>query len=95
MLQVSNPYKAAIKSRWDHASSSITTLQTILDGPFAKLQQAWVGGSSEDAYNKLDGLRQRLSADVKTCNTTFQDAYRRQPEMVDEDAWQTRWRLIG
>jgi len=95
MAQVPNPYRVAIKGRWDHASSDITDLRTILDSQFSLLRQAWVGGSSEQACDQLDHIRQQLSSDATACDTTFRDAYQHQPQTVDEDAWQTRWRLIG
>jgi len=94
MSQVDNPYRAAIVARRARAWNSIGDLETGLSIPARKLQQAWVGGSSEQAYLDVDGMKSDLVAASYSARDRFDDAIRDQPVLVDEDAWQIHWRNL-
>ena len=92
MRQVSNPYKEAIRREWNYSRFDIDRLGGLLSQALLLLPQAWAGGASDDVYQELSDMQ----TDAKTVSDDVDDkfdwAWRRQPTMVDENAWQVTWR---
>ena len=89
---VENPYRAAIKREWDGSRDDLEDMTADLRGAGEMLTVAWTGGVSRDRVQLLDWLRDQMSQAANAAGTVFFEAFWRQPELVDEGAWQTRWR---
>lgn len=92
MADVKNPYREGIHTAWHGSWSGRHDLHNIMNDLPALLAQAWKGGTSSqarDAVQHLHGVAYRASG---AAYTEFETAYNAEPKMVDEFAWQTRWR---
>ena len=92
---VPNPYRCAIIAGRASSASGREIVETALDRVVAAFELgAWVGGVADQVYAELAGLRQDARAVARGADDEFVSAIDNQPEMVDADAWQVRWRNV-
>ena len=89
--QVVNKYRLALKAGEDATWFDRERLRTVLNEVLGLWNLAWSGGSSQDDYLMLLDVKRLLVLAADETQFMFDDAVRKQPEMVDQGAWQTHW----
>ncbi|ROS26004.1 hypothetical protein [Cellulomonas sp. PhB150] len=93
--EIPNPYLAAIRVRRGQAVPVAADLRDDLDGVIRAMDAgAWISSTADDFYTDLTGHHRSVTTAADGAIATFDDAIRRQPEKVEPDAWQTRWRNL-
>ena len=92
MGTVPNPYRAAITQEKNYSQYDIERLNGLLVNAVTLLPQAWSGGASDDTYAELARLRDDAKTVSQAVADEFDHAWRGQPSLVDEGAWQVHWR---
>jgi len=92
MGTVPNPYRAAITGEKNDSQFDILRLNGLLVDAVTLLPQAWSGGVSDDTCDELARLRDDAKTVSQAVVDEFDYAWRGQPPLVDEGAWQVHWR---
>lgn len=94
MAEVSNPYRDAVHANREKSWSARHGMRVMLDETIGLFPMAWSGGSSEDVRQLLLRLQSDGAGAATAAYDEFTAEIGRQPEMVEEGSWQTRWRSM-
>jgi len=91
--QVPNRYRAAISSARSSSREPAQTLSDALDKAVRAMSNgAWTGGKAGDFEDRLTSWRSTCRSASDGAMAEFDDAVHAQPEMVEANSWQARWR---
>lgn len=93
--QVDNPYLAAIRVRRSESVPITADLRAALDRVVSAMENdAWRSTTADIFESELTGHRTTLGSGADGVLTEFDDAIAQQPEQVEWDSWQVRWRNL-
>jgi len=95
MVDVPNPYLAAIKAEKSRTSGDVTALSGLLNGVVGMFHTAWEGGLADQTCDRMASLGRAAAEAGASATAAYDTAIAGQPAQVDEDAWQTRWRSLN
>ncbi len=92
---VPNPYRAALRQRRGRAGPVADELRAALDAAVRAMERgAWVSSMADDFAADLAGHRDALGLASDGVLATYDEAIAGQPELVERDDWQVRWRNL-
>lgn len=93
--KVDNPFLAAIRGRRAESVPVAAELRARLDRVVTAMENdAWRSTTAEIFEAELTGHRTTLGSGSDGVLTEFDDAIAQQPEKVEWDSWQVRWRNL-
>jgi hypothetical protein len=91
--QVPNRFRATVVSARSSSVEPASTLSTAIDKAIkAMANGAWTGGRAGELEDQLTSWRTTCQTASNGAMNEFDDTVRGQPEMVDSNSWQARWR---